>query len=165
MDRIYTPWRYAYVTGQIEEEGCIFCNRLHWDEEEHHVLHRARHWYVMLNRYPYNNGHLLLVLNRHQPALAGCTPDELAEMGRLLPALETTLQRAYAPQGINCGYNGGNCAGAGVPEHLHLHMLPRWGGDTSFMTTIGETRIMPETLDETYARLRPLLRQVLAGTP
>ena len=161
MDRIYTPWRFAYVTGQINEEGCIFCNRLHWDAEEHYVLHRAARWYIMLNRYPYNNGHLLLVLNRHQPALTDCTPEELQDMGYLLRIMELTLQRAYTPDGINCGYNGGSCAGAGVPAHLHLHMLPRWTGDTSFMTTIGNVRLMPETLDETYAKLKPLLQQAL----
>lgn len=157
MDRLFTPWRYAYVSGQVREQGCVFCNRLRGDDALAHVLHRARLWYIILNLFPYNNGHLLLVLNRHLPSICDLSTDELGEMAQLLPVMERALHRVYAPQGINCGYNAGTSAGAGVPEHFHVHMLPRWNGDTSFMTTIGETRIMPETLDETYARLRPVL--------
>jgi ATP adenylyltransferase len=163
MDRLFTPWRYRYVSGEAREEGCIFCNRLpagaegQGGDQRIHVLHRARWWYVILNLFPYNNGHLLLVLNRHAPSICDLTPDELGEMAALLPAMERSLRKAYQPQGINCGYNAGSSAGAGVPEHFHVHMLPRWNGDTSFMTTIGDTRIMPETLAETYARLRPAL--------
>ena len=164
MDRLYTPWRFAYVTGQIEEKGCVFCNRLECDEEAVFVLWRGRHWHLVLNRYPYNNGHLLLVLNRHQPALSRCTPEEMEEMGQVLPKLEAAIQRVFRPQGINCGYNGGESAGAGIPEHLHLHMLPRWSGDTSFMTTIGETRVMPQELAESYAQLKPVLDELL-GDP
>ncbi len=163
MDRLYTPWRYKYVTGQEEEEGCVFCNRLECVEEEHYILHRAEYWYVVLNLYPYTNGHLLLVLGRHHQTLAGCTADEMKEMGLLLRALEDTLRRAYGPHGINCGYNGGTSAGAGIPEHLHLHIMPRWHGDTNFMTTIGQTRIMPEKLADSHARLKPVLAEVLAG--
>jgi len=162
MNRLYTPWRYAYVTGQIKEEGCIFCNRLHWDEEEHFVLYRGTHWYIILNHFPYNNGHLLLVVNRHIPALNDCKTDELVEMSQLLQIMEETLNRAYQPHGINCGYNGGASAGAGVPEHFHFHMLPRWSGDTSFMTTIGQTRVMPQDLSTTYAQLKPILVAVVA---
>ncbi len=161
MERLYTPWRFAYVSGQLREEGCIFCNRSGGDDPEHFVLQRASAWYIMLNRYPYNNGHLLLVLNRHQPTLCDLTAVELDEMARLLPAMERALRRAYQPHGVNCGYNAGASAGAGVPEHFHVHMLPRWHGDTSFMTTIGGTRIMPETLPETFAKLRPLLAEEL----
>jgi ATP adenylyltransferase len=163
MDRLYTPWRFAYVTGQIKEEGCVFCNCLQGDDQDNFILHRAGKWYIVLNRYPYNNGHLLLVLNRHQPALAACTTEEMTEMAALLPLMEQALQQAYNPHGINCGYNGGASAGAGIPEHLHLHMLPRWQGDTSFMTTIGKARVMPETLAQTYATLRPVLANLLAA--
>jgi len=150
------------VSGQAREEGCIFCNRLAGEDERHFVLHRARHWYVILNRYPYNNGHLLLVLNRHAPTLGDLAPAELAEMGRLLAAMERTLRRAYGPDGLNAGFNAGASAGAGVPDHFHLHMLPRWAGDTSFMTTVGDTRVMPEALPTTWARLRPLLAEEAA---
>ena len=125
MDRLCTPWRYAYVSGQKKEEGCVFCNRLAGDDAEHFVLLRARLWYVILNLYPYNNGHLLLVLNRHLPTIGDIDAAELMEMGRLLAVMERTLRRAYAPDGINCGYNAGASAGAGVPEHFHVHLLPR----------------------------------------
>lgn len=163
MDRMYAPWRFHYVTGGKKEEGCVFCNRIECDDREHFVLYRGAHWYVMLNRYPYNNGHLLLVLGRHQPALSDCTPAELAEMGGLLRAMEAALLEAYRPQGINCGYNGGESAGAGIPEHLHLHMLPRWSGDTNFMSTIGHTRVMPQTLEQSYDTLQPVLARILAA--
>ncbi len=160
MDRLCTPWRFDYVTGEKKEEGCVFCNRVACDEAEHYVLHRGRHWYLLLNLYPYNSGHMLLVLNRHQPLLGQCTPAELAEMGRLLSLMEAVLTEAFNPDGINSGYNGGSSAGAGIPEHLHLHMLPRWHGDTNFMSTIGETRVMPQTLDQAYARLLPVVRKL-----
>lgn len=162
MERLCTPWRFNYVTGKDKEEGCVFCNRLECDPAEHFVLHRGQHWYVILNLFPYNSGHLLLVSNRHQAMLGGCTAEELAEMGGLLKLMETALTEVFQPDGINCGYNGGQSAGAGIPEHLHLHMLPRWGGDTNFMTTIGETRVMPQTLDQAYAKLLPVIQR-LAG--
>ena len=159
VDRLCTPWRYAYVSGQLKEEECVFCTCLGGDDEAHFVLHRGRDWYVILNLYPYNNGHLLLVLNRHAGGLTDLVAAELAEMGGLLAAMERSLRRVYAPQGSNCGYNAGASAGAGVPDHFHLHMLPRWAGDTSFMTTVGETRVMPETLAMSWERLRPVLSE------
>lgn len=164
MDRLYAPWRFAYVTGEKTESGCVFCNRLECDEQENFVLHRGEHWYLIMNRYPYNNGHILLVLGRHAATLAGCTPAELGEMGTLLGVMEAALLEAYRPQGINCGYNGGESAGAGIPEHLHLHMLPRWSGDTNFMSTIGETRIMPQTLEQSYETLLPVVQRLVAGS-
>ena len=151
------------MSGEKTEEGCVFCNRLECDEHEHFVLHRGSHWYVLLNLYPYNSGHMLLVLNRHEPVLSSCTDRELAEMGRLLKIMEAALYECYAPDGINGGYNGGVSAGAGIPEHLHLHLLPRWSGDTNFMSTIGETRIMPQTLDQARDRLQPVLARLAAA--
>ena len=162
MDRLCTPWRFAYVTGEKKEAGCVFCNRLQCDDAQNYVLHRGSRWFLLLNLYPYNSGHMLLVLNRHQPLLGGCTPDELAEMGRMLSLMEAVLTEAFRPDGINCGYNGGSSAGAGIPEHLHVHMLPRWAGDTNFMSTIGETRVMPQTLDQAYARLLPVVQRLAA---
>ncbi len=162
MDRLCTPWRFAYVTGEKKEEGCVFCNRVQCDDQENFVLHRGQFWYMLLNLYPYNSGHILLVLNRHQPLLGQCTPDELAEMGQLLSVMEAALTESFQPDGINCGYNGGSSAGAGIPEHLHMHMLPRWNGDTNFMSTIGETRVMPQTLDQAYVRLLPIVSKLVA---
>jgi ATP adenylyltransferase len=149
------------VTGQEKEEGCVFCNRLQCDERENFILHRGRYWYLIMNLYPYNGGHLLCVLNRHERMLSDCTADELKEMGVLLGVMEVALTEAFHPEGINGGYNGGSSAGAGIPEHLHVHMLPRWSGDTNFMTTIGETRVMPLTLDQSYEMLLPVVQRLV----
>ncbi len=162
MDRLCTPWRFDYVTGKEKEEGCVFCNRLDCDPREHYVLHRAQHWYLMMNLYPYNSGHMLLISNRHQPMIGQCTAEELAELGPLLQVMEKTLTEVFQPDGINSGYNGGQSAGAGIPEHLHLHMLPRWAGDTNFMSTIGETRVMPQTLDQSYNLILPVVQRLTA---
>lgn len=169
MQRLYTPWRFAYVTGTSKQQGCVFCGVLDAETEAEDranmVLHRGAHWVVMLNRFPYNNGHLLLVHRRHVPLLSDCSADELAEMGRLLQAMEQALAACMNPHGFNCGYNGGASAGAGIPEHLHLHLLPRWGGDTNFMTTVGDTRVMPQTLEQVRDLVGPALcRGLEAGT-
>jgi len=152
------------VSGEKKEEGCVFCNRLSCDEEEHFVLHRGKHWYLLLNLFPYNNGHILLVLNRHEAMISSLNAEEIAEMGTLVQVMEKTLLEAYHPDGINCGYNGGASAGAGIPEHLHLHMLPRWAGDTNFMSTIGETRIMPQSLEQSYVLLKPVVKRIVGQT-
>jgi len=157
MERLYTPWRYDYVSGDVNESGCVFCNRLECDERENYVLHRSRHWYVVLNLYPYNTGHVLLVLNRHAGSLSECTAAEVADMGALIQAVENALRETYRPDGINCGYNGGSSAGAGIPDHFHVHLVPRWLGDTNFMTVIGDTRVMPQSLDQCWDALRPVL--------
>jgi ATP adenylyltransferase len=102
-----------------------------------------------------------LVLNRHLPKLGECSVEEVSEMGSLLSVMEAAIDEAFQPDGINCGYNGGSSAGAGIPEHLHLHMLPRWQGDTNFMSTIGETRVMPQTLPQVYRKLKPLVQRIV----
>ncbi len=163
MDRLFTPWRLDYVKGERTHEDCVFCGCQLGDDAEEHILHRSRHWFVILNRFPYTGGHLLLVLNRHEGSLTACTPEEVHDMSRLLSAMERTLRRAYEPHGINCGYNGGAGAGAGIPGHFHIHMLPRWRGDTNFMTVVSDTRVIPERLEDTAARVRPLLAEELAG--
>lgn len=145
------------MSGEQKEDGCVFCNRLQCDDRVHYVLHRGEHWYLILNLYPYNSGHLLLVLGRHASRIADCTPDELVDLARYLKLMEDVLQEAFRPDGVNCGYNGGTCAGAGIPGHLHLHMLPRWAGDTNFMSTVGQTRVMPQTLDQVWERLKPVV--------
>ena len=164
MDRLYTPWRFVYVTGAKTDDGCVFCQVLADAEDAaNQVLHRGEHWAVMLNRYPYNNGHLLLVLQRHAPLLSDCSPAELTEMGRLLAVMERALAEGLHPHGFNCGYNGGASAGAGIPAHLHLHLLPRWSGDTNFMTTVGQTRVMPQTLDEVRTILQPVIQRLVSS--
>jgi ATP adenylyltransferase len=162
LDRLYTPWRLDYVKGERTSDGCVFCSCQEDADETAYILHRAEHWFVILNRFPYNSGHLLLVLKRHAGSLVECTPAEVAELPGLLSACETAMRAVYRPGGINCGYNGGASAGAGIPGHFHVHMLPRWSADTNFMTVIGDTRIIPETLDDSFAGLRPALMDALA---
>lgn len=164
MDRLYTPWRLDYVKGEKETEGCVFCNAVAGEDEAHFVLHRSRHWFVILNRYPYNCGHLLLVTNRHVGSLVECEDAEVADLPVLMKACETALREAYRPHGLNCGYNGGGAAGAGIPGHFHVHFVPRWSADTNFVTVIGDTRTLPETLEQTYETVRPALAKALAGT-
>lgn len=159
MDRLYTPWRLDYVQGQRTHDGCVFCDCQAEDDQQSFTLHRSRHWFVILNRYPYNGGHLLLVANRHIGSLTECTAEEVADMSLLLSAMEKALRRGYEPHGVNCGYNGGAGAGAGIPGHFHIHMLPRWSSDTNFMTVISDTRVIPERLEDTYARIKPLLAE------
>jgi ATP adenylyltransferase len=160
VERLWSPWRLAYVTGTSRATGCIFCDALAVEPPPGLLLHRGTHAYVILNLYPYNNGHLMVVPNRHIGTLAQASPDELHEMMRLAQVAEAVLAEAYAPQGLNVGINLGKAAGAGVLDHLHVHVVPRWNGDTNFMSVVGEVRVLPEGLDETAARLRPIFERL-----
>jgi ATP adenylyltransferase len=161
MERLWSPWRHAYVTGASGGTipGCIFCNASEPGHDEL-VLARGRVSYVILNLYPYNNGHVMVVPNRHAPNLATLSAEEQAELMRLTRHAEMALTRAYAPHGINIGINLGKPAGAGVLDHLHVHLVPRWNGDTNFMTAIGETRVLPEDLQSSAAKLRPIFERL-----
>lgn len=168
MDRLWTPWRLAYVTAAAAEDpGCVFCAV--GDQgpgPDSLVVYRGAHCFVILNLYPYNNGHLMVVPARHVGRLAVLTPEELDELMRLTRAAEMALDARYHPHGFNMGLNLGKPAGAGVLDHLHMHVVPRWNGDTNFMTVVGETRVLPETLDETARQLAPLVaRYAEAGRP
>jgi ATP adenylyltransferase len=136
--------------------SCIFCDALAQIADEPLVVHRGETAYVILNKYPYNNGHLMVVFNRHIARLADAAPDELNEVMALTRTSEIVLAEAYNPNGFNTGLNIGKSGGAGVLDHLHVHIVPRWNGDTNFMTVTGETRVLPEELFQTAARLRPL---------
>ena len=163
MERLWSPWRLAYVTGASSNAGCIFCEAAKLDgepEREQLVLVRGRWSFVVLNLYPYNNGHLMVAPNRHIASLAAATPDELDEVVRLTRDAEIALTEAYRPDGINGGINLGRPAGAGIVDHIHIHMVPRWTGDTSFMSVIGQTRVLPETLGDTARRLRPIFERL-----
>ncbi|MDO9693879.1 MAG: HIT domain-containing protein [Candidatus Latescibacteria bacterium] len=165
MDRLYTPWRLDYVRdGERRGSECVFCACRDGGDEQAHILHRSRHWFVILNRYPYNGGHLLLVCNEHVGGLTECEPEAVTDLARLLAAAERAVRAVYQPHGVNAGYNGGAAAGAGIPGHFHVHLLPRWRADTNFMTVIGDARVIPETLDQTYAQLRPALAEALRGS-
>lgn len=136
--------------------GCLFCSlREEPDDRLVGILHRGAHWYVVLNAFPYTNGHVMIVPNRHIDSLGGITEEEGAELVALLARCERAIDEAYSPEGINVGINRGASAGAGVVGHIHVHVLPRWTGDTNFMTAIAETRVVSEALGASYERLRP----------
>lgn len=155
MDYLWSPWRYQYVSREAPRE-CIFCLKAAEQRDpENLVLARARHNFVLLNLYPYTTGHLMIAPYRHVASLAEADPGALEEMIRLAQLAEAALGEVYRPKGFNLGMNIGECAGAGVAGHIHMHVLPRWPADSNFLTTIGETRVLPEDLATTYRRLLP----------
>ena len=155
MDYLWTPWRFQYVAGAEKRGGCVFCAAAGGgDDRESLVVHRAAHLLVIFNRFPYTNGHLMVVPYAHLANLEELPPDALAEMMSLGQRAVRHLKSLYRPDGLNLGMNLGQADGAGIASHLHLHVLPRWMGDTNFMTTTGETRVMPEALEITWQRLR-----------
>ena len=163
MDRLWAPWRLSYVTAApAHASECIFCDALAGRAVDLLLL-RGRDSFILLNLYPYNNGHLMVVPNRHLSALQSLTAPELAELMQLTRLSEIALNEAYQPHGINVGINLGKAAGAGIENHLHIHLVPRWSGDTNFMTAVGETRVLPEDLQQTAARLRPILERLAQG--
>ena len=140
--------------------GCVFCDALSTDTGRALLVHEGRHAFVILNLYPYNNGHLMVAPKRHIATLAGLGADERTELMELASRAEEALTEAYRPQGINLGMNLGQAAGAGIADHLHLHLVPRWVGDTNFMSVLGEVRVLPEELPQTAARLRPIFSRL-----
>jgi ATP adenylyltransferase len=157
------------VTGATgsSPDGCIFCDAASASASpggaDDLVLIRGRRSYVILNRYPYNNGHLMVATNRHVATLQAAVPDELSELIQLTRHAEMALSDAYRPQGINVGINIGRPAGAGIVEHLHVHLVPRWTGDTSFISVVGNVRVLPEELSQTAERLRPIFERLAHG--
>ncbi|OFW44081.1 MAG: HIT family hydrolase [Acidobacteria bacterium RIFCSPLOWO2_12_FULL_67_14b] len=156
MERIWSPWRHTYVTRAEDANDCVFCAAQATETARALVVHEAPLTYVILNLYPYNAGHLMVVPRRHVASLARLTRDELNELALLTQRAEQVLTEAYQPQGINVGMNLGRPAGAGIVDHLHVHLVPRWNGDTNFMSVVGEVRVLPEELPRTVERLRPL---------
>jgi ATP adenylyltransferase len=160
MERIWSPWRREYVTGGEPPPGCVMCRSLERAADaDSLVVHMAARNFVVMNLYPYNAGHVMIVPRRHVGSLAETTADELAEMMGLVRRMEAVMAEVYTPDGINVGMNLGKAAGAGVADHIHLHMVPRWVGDTNFMTTVGGTRVIPEDPIEACARLRARLEK------
>lgn len=158
MDVLWSPWRYDYITGGGSEKasGCVFCNILtnSASDEESFILSRAEFNFVVLNIYPYTTGHLLVVPYEHVDLLSRAGKQTTDEMMDLIKRAEAAIGECYRPDGINIGMNLGKAAGAGVAGHFHMHVLPRWVGDVNFMTAIGQTRTLPETLPETYKKLK-----------
>jgi len=155
MDHLWSPWRYRYLQHPGEPDtGCIFCQKAaeHRDAENY-VVHRGARNFVILNLYPYTTGHLMVVPYEHVPSLTAAAPETLSEMMALAQRAEGALGRIYKPHGLNVGMNLGEAAGAGIAGHIHMHVLPRWRGDANFMSTIGETRVIPEELPVTYEKM------------
>jgi ATP adenylyltransferase len=155
VDHIWSPWRYHYLVGaEGKAPGCIFCNLPKQNrDEENLIVHRGLHNFVILNRFPYTSGHAMVVPYRHLDRLHLLEEAEASEMMRLSQLLEMHMREIYKPDGLNLGMNLGESAGAGIAGHIHMHILPRWSGDSNFMTTVGETRVLPEDLDVTWKRL------------
>lgn len=160
VDRLYTPWRYDYIKGASGEKSghgttCVFCSLpARGDDEQAFILHRAAFNFVILNIYPYSSGHLMIVPFEHTAdfsRLSKPTADEMFDLARRAHAV---LEEVYRPHGFNLGINLGQSAGAGVADHLHMHVLPRWTGDANFMTTVAETRVLPEDLKTTYEKMK-----------
>ena len=158
MDYLFTPWRFTYVTDAAKNDRCIFCDLLALgDDAKAFIVLRGERNYVVLNRFPYTSGHVMIVPYAHVADLSACDSDVLHEMMQLARRVQLALASAYQPDGYNLGMNLGRCAGAGVTGHLHLHVLPRWSGDSNFMTVTAETRVQPEDLSTTYQKLRAAL--------
>ena len=154
MDHLWTPWRKKYVQGQHDDQGCIFCMAAAAEDGvENLIFFRGIYNYMILNRYPYTNGHLMCVPYAHEERLEDLDRDTRVEMMDLITKAVRVLKEVYHPEGFNIGLNLGEIAGAGVAEHLHMHIVPRWAGDTNFMTAVGSTRVLPESLVETYQRV------------
>ncbi|HJR09635.1 MAG TPA: HIT domain-containing protein [Pyrinomonadaceae bacterium] len=167
MDRLWTPWRYQYITGEgvkktadldaSSDASCIFCTLPQEDpaqDERNFIIHRARHNFIILNLYPYTSGHLLVVPYEHTSELDAASKAATDELMDLTKRAQGVLRTAYRPEGFNLGMNLGRAAGAGVAGHIHLHIMPRWAGDANFMSTVAETRVLPEDLRATFDKLK-----------
>jgi ATP adenylyltransferase len=156
MDFLFSPWRYAYITGASQPGECVFCALLQaQNDAQNLIVYRGQSCFVMLNAFPYTSGHSMVVPYEHVDELQKLARPAADEMMALTQKLEGALRELYRPDGINLGMNVGKAAGAGIAGHIHMHVLPRWFGDTNFMTAIGETRVLPEDLQTTYQRLKP----------
>jgi ATP adenylyltransferase len=154
MEQLWAPWRIRYILGE-KESGCFFCKKSQEaDDAKNHVLIRDRSCFALLNTFPYNGGHLMVAPYKHGGDLDDLGVQELSEMTALVVRCKQVLSRAMKPQGFNIGLNLGRCAGAGVLDHVHWHIVPRWEGDTNYMPVIGQTRVVPQALDELYAELK-----------
>lgn len=155
MDYLWTPWRYAYVTGTNEGQSCVFCHkRDDKDDRKSWIVYRGDQCYICLNAFPYTSGHVMVIPYDHLDELQKLPQDTAHEMMDLCQRMEKLLRSLYRPNGINMGMNIGSAAGAGVAGHIHMHVLPRWIADANFMSVVGETRILPEVLDITWERMR-----------
>jgi ATP adenylyltransferase len=155
MNHLWSPWRMEYIENHNKEEGCVFCNaQAKEDSAENLIAHRGDRAYVILNRFPYTSGHLMVIPFVHVSTLEELDAPTRAEMIELTSSCTTGLRNIYKAQGFNVGVNMGEAAGAGVLGHVHIHIVPRWKGDTNFMLSVGQTRVLPERLEDTYERVK-----------
>jgi len=157
MDYLWTPWRYAYIAGIDKPKGCIFCDLPKLDDAQSRIVHRGQNCYIILNTYPYTPGHVMIVPFAHLDELHKLPAHTAHEMIDLTQRMETVLRALYKPDGVNLGMNIGAAAGAGIAGHIHMHVLPRWVADANFVSVVGETRVLPETLDITWERMRRVM--------
>lgn len=164
MEYLWAPWRMAYIDAPKKVEGCVFCGKLaEADDREQLILYRGEHCFIIMNLFPYNNGHLMVAPYRHTADLVGLSAAEQEEMMRLTRHCVRLLTEAFQPEGFNLGMNLGRTAGAGVADHLHMHIVPRWNGDTNFMAVTGETKVLPDALFSSYDKLAAVLAEL--GAP
>ncbi|BCU67303.1 HIT family hydrolase [Sulfolobales archaeon HS-7] len=160
MDILWSPWRMKYIVGN-KGEGCILCNVVQKDDQDVYIIYRGVKSYIILNLYPYNTGHLMIVPYRHVPSIELLEHEEIDEMMNLLKISVDTLREVYKPEGLNIGINIGRASGAGVEQHIHIHVIPRWIGDLNFIALTSNTKVMPETLEDTYKKLKePIVNRV-----
>lgn len=155
MEHLWSPWRMEYIMQHESDNGCIFCDALAQDDNTVNlIVARGERCFAMMNRYPYTSGHIMVVPNAHQPSLELLDPAARSEMMEMVSHGIEVLRQIYQPEGFNVGVNIGAAAGAGVVDHVHMHVVPRWAGDTNFMSALAATRVLPESLEDTYRRLR-----------
>jgi ATP adenylyltransferase len=161
MEYLWAPWRMAYIDAPKKVAGCVFCSKLDQGQDrEQLILHRGEHCFVIMNLFPYNNGHLMVAPYRHTADLVGLSAAEQEEMMRLTRHGVRLLTEAFHPEGFNLGMNLGRTAGAGVEDHLHMHIVPRWNGDTNFMPVLAETKVLPDALYGTYDKVAAAMEKI-----
>jgi len=162
MERLWSPWRMEYLLGEGKPEGCVFCHKLESEEDRKNlVVHRGKHAAILMNLYPYNNGHLMVIPYVHQPTTEDLGAETLLEMMELVNLSMGILHKVMSPNGFNVGINIGTPAGAGIAEHVHMHIVPRWNGDTNFLQVCAQTRVIPELLPDTYQKLVAAISELL----
>jgi len=161
MDHLWTPWRMSYIRGEKKPvTGCIFCNKIAGNDDVEQIVARSEHVYVTLNRYPYNNGHLMVVPYEHIETQEALSAEALTDLMLTINRSLGALRKLYNPAAFNLGANIGAAAGAGIAEHYHFHIVPRWPGDANFMSTVADTRVIPDTLDNTYRELKAIWQEL-----
>ena len=161
MKSLWAPWRIKFILEALKIPGCVFCKASkESDDTKNLIVHRSKHSFTILNKYPYNSGHIMVVPFRHSGDFSALTDEELLDMHKEIRRAVKALQETMHPQGFNIGMNLGEAGGAGIRDHIHYHVVPRWNGDTNCMPVLADTKVLPESLNETYARLNPVFRKI-----